>query len=104
MRRSNNRDCPRRSICAPPRCPACSALRSRKASWCPCGPESAIPNHPPCFPLSSVQLPDQCQAANVPIEREQGVSGGKNRAAGGLEGHAHNGGAAEDDLGLTCGG
>src|SRR5260370_37335365 len=100
MPRSKYRGCPQRSICAPPQCRACSALRSERASWCPCGPESALPNQPQCFPLSPVKLSDTGQAANVPIEREEGVGGGKNRAARGLQRHAHNAGAAEHHLGL----
>src|SRR5216683_1723658 len=45
--------------------------------------------------------PNEWQAADVPIEREEGVRGGKNRAAGRLERHAHNAGAAEHDIGLS---
>src|SRR5437879_996002 len=45
-------------------------------------------------------ISNQRQAADVPIEREQRVRGGKNRAARGLQRHAHNAGAAEHHLGL----
>src|SRR5436190_14618319 len=51
--------------------------------------------------LSSVQLSGQWQAAHVPIEREEGVGGGENRAARWLERHTHNAGAAEHDIGLS---